>query len=73
MKDTGRRSALAPLGASLLARPAWAQGRTFVDSAGRKVVLPSTINRVFVAGPPASTSPSSPMAAWPPTARRTRR
>jgi iron complex transport system substrate-binding protein len=54
MKATGRRSALALLGAGLLARPAWAQGRTFVDSAGRKVVLPNTVNRVFVAGPPAS-------------------
>jgi len=54
MKATGRRSALALLGAGLLARPAWAQGRPFVDSAGRKVVVPNTVNRVFVAGPPAS-------------------
>jgi iron complex transport system substrate-binding protein len=49
-----RRSTLALLGASLVARPAWAQGRTIVDSANRKVVLPERISRVFVAGPPAS-------------------
>jgi iron complex transport system substrate-binding protein len=49
-----RRSTLALLGASLMARPAWAQGRTIVDSANRKVVLPEKISRVFVAGPPAS-------------------
>ena len=53
MKHT-RRSTLALLGASLVARPAWAQGRTVVDSANRKVVLPEKISRVFVAGPPAS-------------------
>ena len=53
MKHT-RRSTLALLGASLVARPAWAQGRTIVDSANRKVVLPEKISRVFVAGPPAS-------------------
>jgi iron complex transport system substrate-binding protein len=49
-----RRAALALLGASLLARPAWAQGRTITDSAGRKVVVPDRIDHVFVAGPPAS-------------------
>lgn len=49
-----RRDALALLGASLVARPALAQSRTIVDSAGRKVTLPDRINRVFVAGPPAS-------------------
>lgn len=50
-----RRSALALLGAGLLARPSFAQsGRVMVDSAGRKVTLPAHINRVFVAGPPAS-------------------
>jgi iron complex transport system substrate-binding protein len=49
-----RRSTLALLGASLVARPAGAQGRTIVDSANRKVVLPEKISRVFVAGPPAS-------------------
>jgi iron complex transport system substrate-binding protein len=51
---TSRRAALALLGAGLLARPSWAQARTITDSAGRKVVLPDRINRVFVAGPPAS-------------------
>src|SRR5262249_29500087 len=51
---TGRRAALALLGASLLARPSWAQTRAITDSAGRKVVLPDRIHRVFVAGPPAS-------------------
>ena len=49
---------LALLGAGLLARPGWAQGpgggRTVVDSAKRKVVLPDKVGRVFVAGPPAS-------------------
>lgn len=54
MKNAGRRAALALLGAGLLARPSWAQGRTITDSAGRKVVLPDRIDRIFVAGPPAS-------------------
>jgi iron complex transport system substrate-binding protein len=49
-----RRTVLSLLGASLLARPLWAQTRTITDSAGRKVVLPDHISRVFVAGPPAS-------------------
>ena len=52
--NAGRRTVLALLGAGLLARPSWAQGRTITDSAGRKVVLPERISRVFVAGPPAS-------------------
>jgi len=55
---TGRRPALALLGAGLLAQPAGAQGqnkgRSVVDSARRTVVLPDKISRVFVAGPPAS-------------------
>jgi iron complex transport system substrate-binding protein len=51
---TGRRSALALLGAGLLARPASAQGRTVIDSANRRVLLPDKVSRVFVAGPPAS-------------------
>lgn len=50
-----RRGALALLGAGLLARPGSAQAtRTMVDSTGRKVTLPVRIERVFVAGPPAS-------------------
>jgi iron complex transport system substrate-binding protein len=49
-----RRHALALLGSSLVARPALAQTREFVDSAGRKVVLPAQVSRIFVAGPPAS-------------------
>jgi iron complex transport system substrate-binding protein len=53
-----RRSALALLGAGLLARPVWAQsgaqGRTIVDSANRRISLPDRVSRVFVAGPPAS-------------------
>lgn len=49
-----RRDALALLGAGLIARPALAQTRTIVDSAGRKVTLPARIDRLFVAGPPAS-------------------
>ena len=53
MSRIDRRAALALL-AGLLARPAWAQGRTITDSAGRKVVVPDRIDRVFVACPPAS-------------------
>lgn len=54
MKIAGRRAALALLGAGLLARPSGAQARTITDSAGRKVALPDRINRISVAGPPAS-------------------
>lgn len=49
-----RRHALALLGGSVLARPALAQTRTVVDSAKRSVALPAKVERVFVAGPPAS-------------------
>jgi iron complex transport system substrate-binding protein len=49
-----RRDALALLGASLLARPALAQGGTLVDSVGRRVVVPDRVARVMAAGPPAS-------------------
>ncbi|MBN9088731.1 MAG: iron ABC transporter substrate-binding protein [Reyranella sp.] len=49
-----RRHALALLGSGLLARPALAQSRTVVDSAKRAVTLPAKVERVFVAGPPAS-------------------
>ena len=50
-----RRHALALLGSTLLlARPALAQTREFVDSAKRKITLPAQVSRVFVAGPPAS-------------------
>ena len=52
--QTGRRSALALLGACLLARPSFAQGRSIVDSAKRKVTVPDKVSRVFSAGPPAS-------------------
>jgi iron complex transport system substrate-binding protein len=54
VRGTTRRGALGLLGAGLLARPAWAQSRTIVDSAKRKVTLPERVSRVFVAGPPAS-------------------
>jgi iron complex transport system substrate-binding protein len=54
MRPAGRRAALVLLGAGLLVRPAWAQGRTVTDSANRKVVVPERVSRVFVAGPPAS-------------------
>src|SRR5882757_7754805 len=58
MSRATRRSALALLGAGLLARPAWAQGgaqgRTIVDSANRRISLPARVSRVFVAGPPTS-------------------
>jgi iron complex transport system substrate-binding protein len=49
-----RRHALALLSSGLLARPALAQSRTVVDSAKRSVTLPAKIEKVFVAGPPAS-------------------
>jgi iron complex transport system substrate-binding protein len=49
-----RRHALALLSSSLLARPALAQTRTVVDSAKRQVTLPAKVDKVFVAGPPAS-------------------
>lgn len=49
-----RRSLLAFTGASLLAGPARAQGRTVVDSARRRVTLPDKVTRLFAAGPPAS-------------------
>ncbi len=49
-----RRHALALLGGGLLGRPALAQSRMVVDSAKRSVTLPAKIERVFVAGPPAS-------------------
>src|SRR5262245_11881236 len=34
--------------------PATAGDRVFTDSAGRRVEIPATIDRVFAAGPPAS-------------------
>jgi len=49
-----RRHALALLGGSFVARPALAQTRTVVDSAKRSVTLPTRVEKVFVAGPPAS-------------------
>jgi iron complex transport system substrate-binding protein len=49
-----RRHALVLLGSSVLARPALAQTRTIVDSAKRQVALPAKVEKVFVAGPPAS-------------------
>jgi len=54
VKPTTRRAALALLGAGVLVRPAWADSRLAVDSAGRSVSLPDRVSRVFVAGPPAS-------------------
>ena len=44
-------AALAPAAASIAAR---AQGREVRDAAGRAVVLPRPVRRVFAAGPPAS-------------------
>jgi iron complex transport system substrate-binding protein len=49
-----RRHALALLSSSLLVHPALAQTRTIIDSAKRSVALPAKVERVFVAGPPAS-------------------
>ncbi len=49
-----RRSVLGLLAAGALARPAAAAPRTFVDSAGRGVVVPDRATRILAAGPPAS-------------------
>ena len=56
MPDRKRRSVLAAGAATcLLPRLAWAQaGRSFLDSAGRKVELPERVARIYAAGPPAS-------------------
>lgn len=53
--SASRRQFLAA-SALLVAAPrvAWPRSRVVVDSAGRKVALPSTPQRVFPAGPPAS-------------------
>jgi iron complex transport system substrate-binding protein len=49
-----RRSLLGLLAANALVRPAFAAPRTFVDSAGRSVVVPERPMRILAAGPPAS-------------------
>jgi iron complex transport system substrate-binding protein len=49
-----RRSMFGLLAASALVRPASAAPRTFVDSAGRNVVVPERATRILAAGPPAS-------------------
>jgi iron complex transport system substrate-binding protein len=56
MPSAQRRSLLAA-GATTCLLPglAWAQsGRSFLDSAGRKVELPERVDRIYAAGPPAS-------------------
>lgn len=56
MPSAPRRSLLAAGAATcLLPGLAWGQaGRSFLDSAGRKVELPERVERVYAAGPPAS-------------------
>src|SRR5262245_11467062 len=53
-----RRHVLLALASAIVAfshfRGLAAQTRSFVDSAGRKVELPATVNRAMAAGPPAS-------------------
>lgn len=53
--NRGRRSLLRAAGAAAaaLAAPAFAQG-SVTDSAGRRIVLPRRVERVFPAGPPAA-------------------
>ena len=51
---TRRRFVEAALAAAAMPRPASAQRRVIVDSAGRRVEVPSQIRRVFAAGGPAS-------------------
>ena len=53
MTSTRRAFALGLL-ASAAIRPGWAQGRTIVDSVGRRVSVPDRVVRVMAAGPPAS-------------------
>lgn len=45
---------LIPLICTVFVERAHAEGRVFVDSVGRSVTVPATIERVFAAGPPAS-------------------
>lgn len=42
------------LGAAALAAPAWSQGSTLTDAAGRKLTLPRRVERVLPAGTPAA-------------------
>lgn len=49
-----RRTLLGLAGASLLVGSVRAQGRTIVDSAKRRVMLPADVKRLFSAGPPAA-------------------
>jgi iron complex transport system substrate-binding protein len=53
MMPTRRAFALGLL-ANAAVRPGWAQGRTIVDSVGRRVSVPDRVARVMAAGPPAS-------------------
>lgn len=48
-----RRPLLIGLGAALAA-PAWAQPASVLDGAGRRIVVPKRVERVFPAGPPAA-------------------
>jgi iron complex transport system substrate-binding protein len=49
-----RRRLLVGLSAATLAAPAVAQEPTVLDGAGRRVVVPRRVERVFPAGPPAA-------------------
>jgi iron complex transport system substrate-binding protein len=54
MRPTRRAFALGLLASAATVRPGWAQGRTIVDSVGRRVAVPDRVARVMAAGPPAS-------------------
>jgi iron complex transport system substrate-binding protein len=51
---TSRRHLLLGLGAAALGAPVLGQGRFITDSAGRRVPVPTRVERVFPAGPPAA-------------------
>jgi iron complex transport system substrate-binding protein len=54
MSPTRRAFALGLPASAAAVRAGWAQGRTIVDSVGRRVTVPDRVARVMAAGPPAS-------------------
>ena len=54
MTPTRRAFTVGLLASAAVVRRGWAQGRTIVDSVGRRVTVPDRVARVMAAGPPAS-------------------
>lgn len=54
MKGPRRRELITAAAGAVLGAPAWAQAPGITDGAGRKLVLPKKVERVFPAGPPAA-------------------